>query len=171
MAFAGTEPYWRRRRFDRAIATGASGSNRRHSSRFSASRFSRGDRETSSEGSGESGGDRAARGMALERAEAGRRGTRSKGRAKNQPTSGCQRRAGKGNCRAQAGGREAAAKRGLLGGSAEVDSYRQLGTQRRHRGDHPLIRGTLPLVWLRSRRGSTVIRSALPEGSSGGSRP
>ena len=25
MSFAGTEPYWRRRRFDRAVATGASG--------------------------------------------------------------------------------------------------------------------------------------------------
>src|SRR4029077_12160496 len=43
------------------------------------------------------------------------------------------------------------AKRGLFGGSPEADAYRQLGGQSRHSRDPPLVRGTLPLVWLRSR--------------------
>ena len=64
---------------------------------------------TSSERGGESGGDRAAGGTAPERTEADRQRTRSTGRATNPRTCRSQRRAEEGNCRTQAGGREATA--------------------------------------------------------------
>src|SRR6266481_1208935 len=107
MAFARKEPYWRRRRLDRAIATGASRWNRRRSSSVSASRFPLGDRETSAECRGESGGDRAARGAALERTETGRKRTRSKGRSTDDRACSRQRRTEKRNYRTPASGREA----------------------------------------------------------------
>ena len=69
----------------------------------------------------------------------------------------------------KAGGRKAAAERGLPGGSAAADPNRQLGTEHRHRRTHPLIGGTIPFVWLRSGKGRTVIRRISPEGSSAGS--
>src|SRR5207244_11397511 len=89
---------------------GAEGLNWRNRSRVSGSGFPSRDRETSSERSGESGIDRATRGPAPERTEAGRQRTRSTGRATNCRTCRSQRKAEKGNCRTQAGGREATSR-------------------------------------------------------------
>src|ERR1700730_11195513 len=77
---------------------------------------------------------------------------------------------GDGHHREQAGGGNVAAERELSGGSAEAHAYGELGLAGSGRRRLAYLRGMVPHIWLRSRRGHAALGKTAAAASSGGSR-